>query len=153
MLLFVWENTKHIVRASTVIDRVCKRCYLCSCKNRLFVFCLISLAHMGRWSEASDVYQKSNWGGTGSCRLEKRLYLWSWGRLGIPHRASVSLMRFLGWAVSVFHKGDFLSKGTSEIPLPALPPSEWCCGMPEDVLPASQLLPRCSARAHCWPVL
>lgn len=54
-----------------MIDRVCKRCYLCSCKNRLFVFCLIYLSHIGRWNEASDVYQKSNWGGMGSFGLQK----------------------------------------------------------------------------------
>lgn len=119
MPLFVWENTKHIVRASTMIDRVCKRCYLCSCKNRLFVFCLIYLAHMGRWNEASDVYQKSNWGGTGSFRLEKIYYLWSWSRLGIPCSASVSLVRFLGWAVSFFHTGPF--KGYFWDSFPCLP--------------------------------
>lgn len=90
-----------------MIDRVCKRCYLCSCKNRLFVFWLIYLVHMGRWNEASDVYQKSNWGGTGSFRLEKILYLWSWSGLGISHTASFFLMRFLGWDVSFFHKGNF----------------------------------------------
>lgn len=71
-------------------------------KTGFFVFCLIYLAHMGRWNEASDVYQKSNWGGTGSFRLEKIFYLWSWSRLGIPHSAAVFPMRFLGWAVSFF---------------------------------------------------
>lgn len=62
---------------------------------------------MGRWNEASDVYQKSNWGGTGSFGLEKILHLWSWSRLGIPHIASLCLMRFLGWEVSFCHNGKF----------------------------------------------
>lgn len=47
---------------------------------------------MGRWDEASDVYQKSNWGDRGSFRLEKMLYLWSWHGLGIP-----TLLLFPWW--------------------------------------------------------
>lgn len=62
---------------------------------------------MGRWNEASDVYQKSNWGGTGSSVLEKILHLWSWSRLGIPHTASLSPMRFLRWDVCFCHKEKF----------------------------------------------
>lgn len=62
---------------------------------------------MGRWNEGSDVYQKSNWGGTGSSGLEKMLHLWSSSRLGIPHTASLSLMRFLRWHVSFCQKGKF----------------------------------------------
>lgn len=90
-----------------MIDRACKRGYLCSCKNRLFVFCLIFLARMGRWNEASDVYQKSNWGGTGSFGLERRHDLWSWSGRGIPHTASVSLMRFLGCDGSFLYNRNF----------------------------------------------
>lgn len=62
---------------------------------------------MGGWNEASDVYQKSNWGGTDSFGLEKILHLWSWRRPGIPHTASFSLTRFLGWDVTCFCKGNF----------------------------------------------
>lgn len=76
-------------------------------KNKLFGFCLISLAHMGRWNEVSDVYQKSNWGGTGLFRQEEIFYWWSWSRRGMPHTASVSLGRFRGWAVSSGRRGGF----------------------------------------------
>lgn len=45
------------------------------------------------------------------------------------------------------------SEDTSETSLSVFPFSEWCCGVPKDVLSTSQLFPRLASCAHFRPVL